>query len=68
MRTTNDKKDNRVVVRLNDADNEYLREVSSRCGMSISDYIREMIQRDKAKNFSEKNKKSPRGLGIFRSP
>lgn len=55
MRTTNDKKDNRVVVRLNDADNEYLRKVSSRCGMSISDYIREMIQRDKAKNFSEKN-------------
>lgn len=47
MRTTNDKKDNRVVVRLNDADNEYLREVSSRCGMSISDYIREMISRDK---------------------
>lgn len=47
MRTTNDKKGNRVVVRLNDEDNIYLREMSSRQGMNISDYVRMMIERDR---------------------
>ena len=47
MRTTNDKKENRVIVRLNDADMIYLRDMSSRQGMSISDYVREMIARDR---------------------
>lgn len=47
MRTTNDKKDNRVIVRLNDADREYLEEMSSREGKSISDYVRGMIARDR---------------------
>lgn len=47
MRTTNDKKGNRVVVRLNDEDNIYLREMSSRRGMNISDYVRMMIERDR---------------------
>lgn len=47
MRTTNDKKGKRVVVRLNDEDNIYLREMSSRQGMNISDYVRMMIERDR---------------------
>lgn len=47
MRTTNDKKENRVIVRLNDADMIYLRDMSSRQGMSVSDYVREMIARDR---------------------
>ena len=47
MRTTNDKKGNRVVVRLNDEDDIYLREMSSRRGMNISDYVRMMIERDR---------------------
>ena len=47
MRTTNDKKDNRVIVRLNDEDVKYLREMSSRQGLSLSDYVRDMIARDR---------------------
>lgn len=47
MRTTNDKKDNRVIVRLDDADMIYLRDMSSRQGMSVSDYVRNMIARDR---------------------
>lgn len=56
MRTTTDKKDNRIILRVNDEDNKYLREMSSRRGMSISDYVRDMIQRDRTKNFPEKRK------------
>ena len=56
MRTTNDKKDNRVIVRLNDRDMKYLEERSSRQGESISEYVREMISRDRSeKADSEKN-------------
>ncbi len=54
MRTTNDKKGNRVVVRLNDEDNIYLREMSSRRGMNISDYVRMMIERDRLSRMSSR--------------
>ena len=54
MRTTNDKKGKRVVVRLNDEDNIYLREMSSRQGMNISDYVRMMIERDRLSRMSSR--------------
>lgn len=54
MRTTNDKKGKRVVVRLNDEDNIYLREMSSRQGMNISDYVRKMIERDRLSRMSSR--------------
>lgn len=54
MRTTNDKKGSRVVVRLNDEDNKYLREMSSRQGMNISDYVRVMIERDRLSRMSSR--------------
>lgn len=54
MRTTNDKKGSRVVVRLNDEDNKYLREMSSRQGVNISDYVRKMIERDRLSRMSSR--------------
>lgn len=46
MRTTNDRKDSRIVIRLNDRLNDYLRTESSRQNKSISDYIRDLISKD----------------------
>ncbi len=43
MRTTNDRKDNRVIVRLNDTDNEWLRREADKLGISISDLVRMLI-------------------------
>lgn len=45
MRTTSDKKDNMVRVRLNDEMMAYLTKISSRNGKTISQCIREMIQK-----------------------
>lgn len=45
MRTTSDKKDNMVRVRLNDEMMEYLTRTSTRTGKSISQCIRDMIQK-----------------------
>ena len=45
MRTTSDKKDNMVRVRLNDEMIKYLKHMSSISGKSISQCIRDMIQR-----------------------
>ncbi len=61
MRTTNDKKDYNLRIRLNDRMYEHLAKMSGQHGTSFSGYVRELIDKDiseKAKNFSEKNKKS----------
>ena len=46
MRTTNDKKDNSLRIRLNDRMYEHLVKMSQRRNQSISDYIRDMISKD----------------------
>ena len=58
MRTTDDKKDNRVIVRLNDMDNEYLRRESARLGLSISDFVRMLIDA-----YRSGDKRFPKRLG-----
>lgn len=57
MRTTNDKKDYNLRIRLNDRMYGHLAEMSSKQGCSFSGYVRDLIDKDiseKAKNFSEK--------------
>ena len=46
MRTTNDKKDYNLRIRLNDRMYEHLAKEASKCGESISHYVRELIDRD----------------------
>lgn len=46
MRTTDDKKDYNLRIRLNDRMYEHLVKESGRHGESISAYIRELIDRD----------------------
>ena len=61
MRTTNDKKDYNLRIRLNDSMYEHLKKMSGKHNTSFSGYIRELIDKDiseKAKNFSEKKIKN----------
>ena len=44
MRTTDDKKDNSIRVRVNDSQMEYLESRSRTKGMTISQYLRDMIE------------------------
>lgn len=46
MRTTNDKKDNSLRIRLNDSMYKHLVDMSGRRNQSVSDYIRDMIAKD----------------------
>ena len=46
MRTTNDKKDNSLRIRLNDFMYQHLVEMSGKQNISISDYIRDLISKD----------------------
>lgn len=46
MRTTNDKKDNSLRIRLNDQMYSHLINMSGRRGQSVSDYIRDLIVKD----------------------
>lgn len=64
MRTTNDKKDYNLRIRLNDRMYGHLERMSGKRGCSYSEYIRELIDKDireQAKYFSEKNQKIPYG-------
>ena len=56
MRTTDDKKDYNLRIRLNDRMYEHLRKMSGLQGGSFSGYVRELIDKDiseKAKNFQK---------------
>ena len=67
MRTTFDKKDNSLRIRLNDRMYSHLVEMSNRQNKSISDYIRDLISKDiqDKSNFQKNfNKKSPSGMEI----
>lgn len=58
MRTTNDKKDYNLRIRLNDRMYGHLEKMSGKHNTSFSGYIRDLIDKDiqeKAKIFSEKN-------------
>lgn len=58
MRTTNDKKDYNLRIRLNDRMYGHLEKMSNKQNTSFSGYIRDLIDKDiqeKAKIFSEKN-------------
>ena len=58
MRTTFDKKDNSLRIRLNDQMYKHLVEMSEKRNQSISDYIRDMISKDILEyRNSEKNLK-----------
>lgn len=46
MRTTNDKKDYNLRIRLNDRMYEHLSRMSSKRGTSFSAYVRELIDKD----------------------
>ena len=46
MRTTTDKKDNSIRVRVNDTLMGYLVRVSTSKGITVSEYIREIISED----------------------
>lgn len=48
MRTTTDKKENIIRIRLNDDMYSYLTRKSERNNSNISEYIRELIRRDMA--------------------
>ena len=46
MRTTNDKKDYNLRIRLNDRMYEHLAKMSGRQGTSFSAYVRDLIDKD----------------------
>lgn len=46
MRTTNDKKDYNLRIRLNDKMYSHLSEMSGKQGKSFSGYVRDLIERD----------------------
>lgn len=46
MRTTNDKKDYNLRIRLNDKMYSHLLEMSGKQGKSFSGYVRDLIERD----------------------
>lgn len=50
MRTTSDPKPNNLKVRLNDDMSEYLERKSTKKGISMSEYIRELIRQDMRNN------------------
>lgn len=57
-RPTLDKKDCTLKLRLNEEMREYVDFMSSLAGMSMSEYMRELIRRDMcSRKFSPKNKK-----------
>ena len=49
MRTTNDKKDYNLRIRLNDRMYEHLAKESGKRGESLSQYVRELIDKDIAR-------------------
>lgn len=62
MRTTNDKKDYNLRIRLNDRMYSHLAEMSSKYSLSFSGYVRDLIEKDikeKSKKISEKKSKNP---------
>lgn len=46
MRTTDDKKDNIIRIRLNDTLNKHVQKMSSIKNITISEYIRSLITKD----------------------
>lgn len=48
MRTTNDRKVCRVIIRVNEGDREWLEYKSREKNETISEYLREIIRREKA--------------------
>lgn len=54
MRTTDDKKDNVIRIRVNDTLNNHMHRVSARTGKSVSQYIRDLISRDMIQTNSVK--------------
>lgn len=50
MRTTSDPKPNNLKVRLNDDMTEYLQRQSAKRGLSMSEYVRELIEQDMRNN------------------
>lgn len=58
MRTTNDKKDYNLRIRLNDRMYGHLAKMSSEQGCSFSGYVRDLIDKDireQAKNITKHN-------------
>lgn len=55
MRTTDDKKENIIRVRMNDVLKDHLYRMSVVTGKSISEYIRELIMKDIASRKNFKN-------------
>lgn len=49
MRTTNDKKDSTIILRINEDTRSYLESESSKGGVSMSQYIREVIEKSKTR-------------------
>ena len=60
MRTTNDKKDYNLRIRLNDRKYEHLNKMSGKKGTSLSGYVRELIDKD----IKEQNKGFQKKLTI----
>lgn len=60
MRTTSDKKDYNLRIRLNDRMYEHLNKMSSKKGTSFSGYVRELIDKD----IKEQNKGFQKELNI----
>lgn len=47
-RTSEDKKDCVIKVRVNDETKSYLDDMARRCSMNVSEYVRKIIDRDKS--------------------
>ena len=60
MRTTNDKKDYNLRIRLNDRMYEHLNKMSGKKGTSFSGYVRDLIDKD----IREQNKGFQKKLTI----
>ena len=57
MRTTNDKKDYSLRIRLNDRMFGHLEKMSGKHGTSLSGYVRELIDKDIREQISFENKR-----------